>query len=414
LPPFPLTIDYSSNWGADDSKGLTSHDEDNIVAALEESDRVQYVGIPVTSSLLKKMATDTRKSFSRLTQLCLSSKEGSVVALPNEFSGRSAPRLRVAHLDGIQLPALPTLLSSALGLVDLRLLNIPHASDGYISPEAMVTSLAAFTRLRTLLIGFKSPTRPLRTIIRDPIRRTALTSLTTFGFHGVKEYLEDLVAQIDAPQLGYFRISYFNQLDFHVPKLSKFIGRTQTLCLSQFQRARIDFGLNNVYVGLYCGQDKLLDASHFSLQISCRGLDWQVSHVAQTLSQSGAMLSNVDDLAIDGCDMPPCGNDVMDMDDCEWLALLRPFTALATLHVSWKLAEHVARGLEGVTRETAAEMLPALQSLCLEGAPLTSAERFAAIRRLSGRPVTIIDDSEPLAGEFFEGFESPSNQNLDF
>ena len=411
LPLFPLIIDYSSGWGAD-GKSLTPRDEDNIIAALEEPGRVQYVEISVTSSLLKKMDTDTRKSFSRLTHICLSSKEDNVVALPNQFSKGSAPNLRVAHLDGIQFPAFPTLLSSALGLVDLRLLNIPL--DGYISPEAMVTSLAAFTGLKTLLIGFKSPTRPTRTIIQDPIKRTALPSLTTFGFHGVKEYLEDLVAQIDAPQLGYFRISYFNQLEFHVPKLSKFIHRTQSLCLARFQRARVDFGLNNVYVSLYCGQEELLDGSHFSLQISCRGLDWQVSHAAQTLAQSGAMLFNVDDLAIDTrADMPPLAGGKDFMDDSEWLALLRPFTAVTTLHVSWKLAEHVACGLEGVTEETAAELLPALQSLCLEGAPLTSAERFSAIRQLSGLPVTITGIDEPLAGEFFERLESPSELESD-
>jgi hypothetical protein len=382
LPPFPLIIDYS-DWGADNSKSLTPHDEDNIIAALEERGRVQYVGIPVTSSLLKKMATDTQKSFSRLTHLCLSSKEDNMVALPNEFG--SAPSLRVAHLNGIQFPKPPKLLSSALGLVDLRLLNMPQRE--YISPEAMVTSLAALTGLKTLLIEFKSPTRPTRTIIQDPIKRTALPSLTTFGFHGVNEYLEDVVAQIDAPQVGYFRISYFNQLDFHVPKLSKFIGRTKSLCLARFQRARIDFGLDNVYVSLYSEREELLDESHFSLQISCRGLDWQISHVVQTLCQSGSMLSNVDDLAIDARDMPPG-----EKDDSEWLALLRPFTAVATLHVSWKLAEHVACGLEGITEETAAEMLPALQSLCLEGAPSTSTKRFALIRQLSGRPVNIVDD----------------------
>lgn len=207
---------------------------------------------------------------------------------------RSAPALRVAHLEGIPFLAFPTLLSSAHNLVDLRLSNIPP--EGYIPPEAMATCLATLTGLRTLLIGFKSLTLSRKTRCQYPIWRTCLPSLTTFGFHGVAEYLEDLVARIDTPQLGHFRISYFNQLDFRIPKLSNFIGRTQNLYLARFKRARIEFGSNNVFVSLYDEREELLNESHFSLQISCGGLNWQVSHVSQTLSQSGAMICNVEDL----------------------------------------------------------------------------------------------------------------------
>ncbi|KAN0134783.1 hypothetical protein V8E53_007568 [Lactarius tabidus] len=401
-PPFPLVIDCSTYCGADDRKSLTPSDEDNIVAALEASDRVHYVGIPVISSLLGKMTVETRKPFPTLTHLSLSSKDKKVPALPDGFLGRSTPALRVAHLEGIPFPALPTLLSSAHHLVDLQLLKIP--TEGYISPEAMVASLATLTGLITLLIGFKSPTRSLETSFQHLTLRTCLPSLTTFGFHGVAEYLEDLVSRIDTPQLDYIRISYFNRLDFYVPKLSSFIGRTQNLHLARFKRARIDFGSNDVYVSLYNEREEVVDKRHISLQISCRGLDWQVSHVAQILSQPGAMISNVGDLAIEARDpdIPPGGNDFMD--DIEWLALLRLFIGVETLHVSEKLAGHVARRLEGVTEATATQMLPALHSLCLEGTPLTSLGRFVAIRQLSGVPVNVLD----APAELFERSELPS------
>ncbi|KAH9173249.1 hypothetical protein EDB89DRAFT_2069000 [Lactarius sanguifluus] len=371
-PPLPLIVDYYEYRGADNGKRLTPGDEDNLVAALEDS---------------------TRKPFPVLTHLCLLSKGESVPALPDEFLGGSAPDLRVAHLEGIPFPALPTLLSSALGLVDLRLQDIPP--EGYISPDAMVASLEALTGLRSLFIGFKSPTPPSRTIRLGPITRTGLPSLTTFGFHGVKGYLEDLFTQIDTPRLSHFRISYFNQLDFQVPQLSKFIGRTQNLYQARFKRARVEFGVNDVYVSLHCEREELLE-SHFSLRISCQGLDWQVSHVAQTLNQSVAMLSNIGDLSIDTRDSPP--DEKGDMVNNEWLELLRPFTAVETLHVSGKLAGHVLDGSEGVTKDAVAEMLPALQSLCLEDEPLTSVGRFVEIREFSGRPVTIVH----APGEFFK------------
>jgi hypothetical protein len=405
-PLLPLIIDYStsSSQGPDGCKNLTPSGEDNIVTALKASDRVHYVGISVTSSLLEKMSTETRNPFPALTHLSLSSMDENVPALPDGILGGSAPALRVFHLEGIPFPAFPALLLSAHDLVDLRLLNIPP--EGHIPPEAMATCLAALTGLRTLLIGFKSPTYSRETRSQHHIWRTCLPSLATFGFHGVAEYLEDLVAQIDTPQLGYFRISYFNQLDFTVHKLSTFIGRTPNLYSARFKRAQIVLGSNNVYVSLYDEREELLNESHFSLQISSRWLDWQVSHVAQILSQSGALISNVEDLAIEArdSDMPPGGNDFMD--DTQWLELLRLFAAVETLHVhgSEKLVGYVARGLEGVTEETATEMLPALRSLCLEGKSLTSVGQFVAIRQLSGLPVTVLG----VPAELFERSESPS------
>ena len=206
-----------------------------------------------------------------------------MTSLPDDFLGASAPALRVFHLTRIGFPGLPTLLPSALRLFELQLLDIPH--DGYISPEAMVTSLEALAELRILFIGFKSLIRTSRTNHRDHVTQTVIPSLTTFDFHGIKGYLEDLIAQIDTPQLDYFRISYFNQLDFHIPQLSKFVGRTQSLSLARFKRARVDFGINNVDVGLYGQREELLE-THFSFQIPCRGLDWQVSHVAQSIRKN--------------------------------------------------------------------------------------------------------------------------------
>ena len=191
-PPFPLIIAYSSYWRADYSNSLTPIDEDNVLAALEDSARVHYIGISVTGLFIGKMATAMRKPFPALTYLRLSLNDGNMTSLPDDFSGASAPALRVFHLTRIGFPGLPTLLPSALRLLELRLLNIPH--DGYISPEVMVTSLAALTELRILFIGFKSPTRTSRTNHQDHVTRTVIPSLTTFDFHGVKGYLEDLIA----------------------------------------------------------------------------------------------------------------------------------------------------------------------------------------------------------------------------
>jgi hypothetical protein len=257
--------------------------------------------------------------------------------------------------------------------------DIPHG--GHISPEAMVTSLAALTGLVTLYIGFKSPTPLSETKRQGPKMRICLPSLTRFGFNGVKEYLEDLVFQIDAPQLGRLSILYFNQLDFQVPELSEFISRTQNLCTTRSTYARIDFDDNDVCVCLY-KREALPAEDHFALRISCQGLDWQLGHLTQILRQLRIMLSNVDGLSINARNLPlDC------KDDTVWLKLLRPFTAVETLHVSGQSASHVAHGLEYVT----GEMFPVLRSLCLEDEPLTSVEHFVEALIHAGRAITVVD-----------------------
>ena len=80
------------------------------------------------------------------------------------------------------------------------------------------------------------------------------------------------------------------------------------------------------------------------------------------------------------------------MRDIEWLELLRPFTAVETLRVSLDFAESVARSLEGITMEMATQMLPALNSLCLQGQHPTTVKKLTTILRGCGRPVIISDD----------------------
>ena len=98
-PPFPLIIAYSSYWRADDSKSLTPIDEDNVIAALEDSARVHYIGISVTGLFIGKMATAMRKPFPALTYPRLSLNDGNMTSLPDDFLGASAPALRVFRLD---------------------------------------------------------------------------------------------------------------------------------------------------------------------------------------------------------------------------------------------------------------------------------------------------------------------------
>jgi hypothetical protein len=51
----------------------------------------------------------------------------------------------------------------------------------------------------------------------------------TFFVQGVGEYLDDLVAHIDAPRLIELYITFLNKIVFNTPQFIRFISRTPTL-----------------------------------------------------------------------------------------------------------------------------------------------------------------------------------------
>ena len=382
-PSFPIIMDYSAFW---DHSNPTPNYEDDLIAALEHPDRVLGIKLAVTSSLLAMVASEMQEPFMALTTLWLTSKDLNVPVLPDVFLRSSAPQLQQIYLAGISFPALPTLLLSASDLVNLELKDIPQG--GYISPEAMVASLAALTRLNTLCIWFKSPTPRLQPRYSTLSTRDVLPSLVTVNFRGCSEYLEHFLAQIDTPRLESFKITYFNQLDFDVPQLSQFMCRTENLEPAQSRYEHVRLRVSNDYIELYF-EEQGRRGSRFILRISCKLLDWQISHLAQILGQSPVIVSKVDKLSIEEVDMQldPSLKDAMD--DADWLELLRPFTAVKMLRGSKQLAGPIAHALDGVSGHMVAEVLPALKSLFLEDQSMRSTERFIATRRHSGHPVTV-------------------------
>ena len=389
-PTFPLLIeDFYLNNGI----GI-----DNIIAALEHPHRVSAITLDeVTGPMLVRTITVMQEPFPALEELFLYApyKSNDIPVLPSEFLGRSAPCLRTIQLEAIPFPGLPVLLLSTSNLLTLSLMDVPQT--GYFPPEAMVAALATLTRLEFLDIGFRSPASRPDQIRLPPITRTVLPVLHDFYFGGVREYLEDFVARIDAPWLRGIWIYYFNQLvDFEIPQLWQFIDRSEDLnqpmcCLVHFRSDCVSFS-----AGLTTGlnMDKPESDEDYScqikIQIRCKGIDWQFSHLAQALNQisTASVISNILHFAIDS-DSISCGPE--DMDDIEWLQLLRPFSSVQTLFVSRELAGHVSRSLENTAATMVTEVLPALDMLCLEGQPMTFTHKFISARWESGHSVTTVD-----------------------
>jgi hypothetical protein len=377
-PPFPLVVDYIAG---------PTEDMDNVVAALERRDRVDKIHLSeVNCSSLEKVLAAMQEPFPGLTFLGLSSSEEPVPIVPESFLSGSAPLLRFLLLRGIPFPGLPKLLLSATNLVTLYLWNIPHS--GHISPDAVVTALSALTSLQFLNLGFRSPRSHPDQASRlpPPLTRTVLPSLTGIRFQGVCEYLDDLVARVDAPELFNLHMTFFNDVVFDAPQFIQFISRTPTLKL--VEDAHVVFGHGKAII------NSSSMPSLCEVGISCRELDWQVSSLEQLCVSHLPPLSTLEDLYIYERlygEQPDWRDNI---ENTLWLDLLHRFTTVKNLYLSREFAPRIVAALQELVGGRTTEVLPTLQNIFIEelepgGRVQEDVARFVAARQLSGHSMTV-------------------------
>jgi hypothetical protein len=372
--------------------GVSVTSVDNAIAELEHSDRIRQINLGCdTTSAIDKLWTAMQVPFPDLAFLYLSYGDSSYVPNnPDSFLGGSAPRLRFLTLISVPFPGLPKLLLSATHLVKLWLVNIPHS--GYISPEELVTCLSMLTSLDTLQLQFYSPqSSPDQESRRSPPpTRSILPALTSFGFKGVNEYLEDLVSQIDAPRLNMLSTTFFNDIDFDTPEFDQFISHTPTF--GAYDEALLIFQSHEALVRLQSHPERS-DNRMLKVKVLCQMPDWQLSSLAQICSLSLRLLLTMENLYIhEGPYSSPNWKD--DIENTEWLDLLLPFTAVKNLYLSKKFSPRIAPALQELTGERTTEVLPALQNILLEGfQPSEPVQdgivRLISARRLINQPVAI-------------------------
>ena len=367
----------------------------NIIAALKRHDLVCRIDIGGVPNLLFKSPAMKRR-FPELTDLALRSKEENAPVITDSFLGGSAPRLRSLQFRGIPFPfpALGKLLLSTTHLVSFCLLDIPNS--GIISPEQIVTSLSALTKLKELSMGFRSPRSRADRERRHStlLKRLVLPSLTEFYFKGDSEYLEDIVDRMDTPALRQFTITFFNQLVFDTPLLHDFFSRTAVF--QQCHGAEVLFTRDSVKLSLF--QDRATDRRVLAVWVSSRVPEWQLSSLAQFCSTSLPHLPTLERLSILN------GSNVLarewkdDMERSQWLELLRPFVSVRELFLGLYFVRgallKVALALRDLTGNTVTEVLPALQQLFSKHDYLPDSDRigealaqFITARQLSGHPV---------------------------
>lgn len=360
-----------------------------MIVALEHHDRVSVINIDVlTRHQLEIVAAVMQKPFPALTHLHLRSTDETAQALPDTFMGGSAPHLQALYLEGISFPTLPSLILSPTELTTLHLHAIP--SDGYILPGEMVAFLSQFTRLEDLAIEFKTPSPPPDPASRrvTPSIRSLLPALKHFRFKGIGEYLEDIVAQIDTPLLRNLGAIIFNQVIFAIPRLSRFIHRTETL----FSLNQVDLSFDSRNFLIKFSHRDHVDL-HLSFNVTCSPSDWQLSSIAQLCGPPLPLPPSVERLDVYENTLSPQKWEY-DIDHEQWFEILRLFASVRELYVSDTMWPLLAPTLKQHTGENTLVILPMLCDLFLDqsepSGPLRETlQPFVAARELAAHPVVV-------------------------
>jgi hypothetical protein len=378
-----LPIDIHDDWARRCPMG-----PDNIIAALEHSDRVCSIHLhQLLSSAWEELAAAMQVPFPELTHLDLWwSSDGLKSVLPASFLGGSAPRLQTLKLCNISFPAAPNLILSASDLVDLSLWRLPYPDN--ISPSAMVTWLSSLNRLKYLRLGFQSPSR-LDQPSPPPQTCVVLPALTDLTFEGMTDYLDAFLAHIDTPVLNKFSMSFFLGHVFGVPHLTQFIGRAKGL--KPYEVARVAFTDGSI-------QLSLTEPLPLLLEIICDPTYWEVEVMSLACSQLSPFLSLVERLDIAGHFYfnPQVEGEL------EFSQFCQLFSAIRSLRVSKSIVPIVTLTLQGLIGERATEVLPNLRDLFLGGSAIPGTvlevmQPFVDARRLSGQPIAIHHWEEPGA-----------------
>ena len=384
-PPLPLVIDYIG----DITPPITAEDEEGIILALKQRDRVRRVRLQIPSISLQKLIGTINEEYPILEYLIVNCEDPmSILIFPETFQ---APHLRHLAVGGLTLPIDSRLLTAAAGLVTLLLIITRRST--YFNPNTLLHLLSHMPQLETLVIVFLCPIpnrymerHLMRTLSMAPV---ALPNLHRFIFRGVSTYLEELVHQIIAPRLEKLQIDFFySQFGHTIPRLQHFINTTESL---RFDTAKCKFSTRRVELeASLLGEEAEMHV--LSIAVRCMNLGSQVSFMAQISNFLNQTFSVVEHLTLEHevYSLSPDGHDEVDRN--EWRKLLSSFSNLKTLCIAHGLVEGLSRCLQLDDGELSLELLPELQELTYSGSGNTNDAftSFIDVRRNVGRPITLV------------------------
>jgi hypothetical protein len=353
-PHLPLIINYM-----DEHLMATAEDEEGILLALQHRDRVRRVGLDLLAPISQKVIEAMDGEFPILKSLFIGSwiNGDKSLVLPKTFQ---APNLRELVLFSAALPKGSPLLTNAVGLVNLMLVNIP--SSAYFSPSYLLTRLPLMPQLETLVISFHTPL-PNRDVTKKPLdcpimAHITLPNLRFFEFRGVSAYLETLLGHISAPHLKKLRITFFNQLTLAIPRLLQFMDTSENI---EFSNVLLNFDRLYISVETEVHRDKNLRPLY--IEISCKYLDWQVACAVQVLNALWQKVTDIEQLTLHYVEHDLSSEQHTEVDRTQWRELLRPFSKVKTLNVQSGLVGKLFRSLQADDGAAPLNLLPNLKEL---------------------------------------------------
>jgi hypothetical protein len=223
-PTLPVVVQYGGSPALD----LPAPEaKDNVVAALKQSSRVCSINLVITRSLLEKLSTIS-EPFLELEELVLLSQDNDYSLADSSQHFSVGPTSPYSPLDQDCLSLLPA-TSFALPR--------PHRSSAVRNSSCWVF----FSRRIRRCLVWNDPTSitftpflfPFPVTISDCLhrqrQRIALPALAYLEYRGTSNYLDNLVARIDAPCLGDLDVTFFNQFAMEASQLGQFIERIEIL-----------------------------------------------------------------------------------------------------------------------------------------------------------------------------------------
>ena len=393
--PLPLVLDYSGD--------ITAEDENGIILALKEHDRVRRVRLELPVLQLQNLIlmVPIDEEYPVLEYLIIlpsTSDRSGTLMLPETLQ---APHLRYLALKGVALPIGSRLLTTALSLVTLCL-SMDYQSIYYFMPSTLLQWISFMPQLETLVIiaDFSSPVvrQLMPTLI---VTQVTLPNLRLLEFRGFSAYLEAVVCQIATPYLQKL-VTHFPST-VSVPRLLEFMNSTENL---RFHSAKFVFSWDEVYVEASPPEAEMYS---LSMHVHCEDLDEQARSMAQIFNSPSQILSTVQHLTFKhnvqyslsegddnvGHTLWHRLNRLFKNDHPEWRQLVRLFSNLKTLHVDDELVQEFSCGLRLDEGEHPLALLPELHKLtvltysgdCDTGDAFTY---FIDTRKKAGRPVTLV------------------------
>ena len=388
-PSLPIIIEY-----IDTNRDIAAEEEENILVALEQRDRIRRIRLRMAVPSLRKLIMAIDGEYPVLEYLIMGPPVEDTCTALTLSRTLQAPHLRHLLLRGFVLPMGSRLLTSAAGLVVLALtVGLPST---YFRPNSLLHWLSYMPQLETLLIVFLYPVPNIeveRQLMHSPITAAPVTllNLRWCVFRGVSAYVEAVVSQMTAPRLEKLGIQFFKQLTFSVPRLLQFMDLTENL--AGFNSVKFKFSVDKVYVEMYPSLSDEVTKHAFSIYVDSWHLDWQVFSMAQILNSSSQIFSAVEHLTLEHEEHSWSSRVHNEVDRTEWRNLLRPFSKVKTLRVHDGLVRELSRCLRPGNEELPLELLPELQELRYSGSGDPTGDAFTSFidaRQIADSPVTLV------------------------